>query len=72
MKSSFFSRTNAVIGSSEAADQKLLEGQDPIPEIGFLLIRQTQKAHEGEYWCERVEDEVQGERTRLRVSQPLC
>ena len=43
-------------------------GRDPIPEIGFLVIQQTRRQDEGDYWCERVSDGQQGERTRLRVA----
>lgn len=44
------------------------QSSDAIPEIGFLVIRQTRPEDEGDYWCERIHDGQQGERTRLRVA----
>jgi hypothetical protein len=66
---------NALIGANRGKNDvsegiaTIPQGQDPIPEIGFLLIRHTQREDEGEYWCERLgQDRQQGERTRLRVA----
>uniref|UniRef100_A0A914DM41 Ig-like domain-containing protein n=1 Tax=Acrobeloides nanus TaxID=290746 RepID=A0A914DM41_9BILA len=55
-------QTNVVLeGRKFAIDQ-------PIPELGFLIIPQVSNGDEGEYWCQRADNGQLSEITKIRVA----
>ncbi|CAD5210355.1 unnamed protein product [Bursaphelenchus okinawaensis] len=54
--------------SNFISNGKQLYMKENIPEVGFLIIPHVTLEDQGEYWCERVDNKVQSDISRIRLA----